>query len=319
MGYVQQVTVQVGDRVREASCWSRWTRATWRPSAPRRGRRAPKSRARSRKLDNGIAAAKANLDLAQSTFKRMEELAAQEIDLQPGVRRSLGAAESGAGRLRDGARAGARRLDAKIAQVGAGSAAPRKSCATTRRSPRPFAGVVTARSGGTGQPGSARRAAAHHRAGRRLPAGGGGGGIASWPSVQAGPAGRGHAGSAGPQLNGARLRDRARGGRGLAHLHREDRPAGASRSCAPACSAAPSSRWAHSKVLAGPAGRRGGARPTAVGVRGGRRRGAHPPGHHRRAQRRRGGSALRAERGREGGRAGAGRACSDGAQVEVRQ
>ena len=48
------------------------------PTLRRAEAAAPKSKARSRKLENATAAAKANLDLAQATFNRMEELAAKK-------------------------------------------------------------------------------------------------------------------------------------------------------------------------------------------------------------------------------------------------
>jgi len=85
-GYVQQVSVQVGDHVREGQPLITLDARDLDVSL----RRAEAGRAEVDsaipELENAMAAAKANLDLAQATFKRMEELAAkksisnQEID-----------------------------------------------------------------------------------------------------------------------------------------------------------------------------------------------------------------------------------------------
>src|SRR5208283_5451755 len=67
--------------------------------------------------DNGVAGAKANLDLAQSTFKRMEELASkksisnQEFDEASARLKAAQAAY-------DMARGRRSQLDSKLAQVG---------------------------------------------------------------------------------------------------------------------------------------------------------------------------------------------------------
>jgi RND family efflux transporter MFP subunit len=78
MGYVQQVSVQVGDRVRQGQALITLDARDLDVSL----RRAEAGRAEVEsaipELENATAAAKANLDLAQSTFKRMEELAAKK-------------------------------------------------------------------------------------------------------------------------------------------------------------------------------------------------------------------------------------------------
>jgi len=77
-GYVQQVNVQVGDHVREGQPLISLEVRDLDVSV----RRAEASRAEVEsaisELENATAAAKANLDLAQATFKRMEELAAKK-------------------------------------------------------------------------------------------------------------------------------------------------------------------------------------------------------------------------------------------------
>jgi RND family efflux transporter MFP subunit len=78
MGYVQQVSVQVGDHVREGQPLITLEVRDLDVSL----RRAEAGRAEVEsaipELENATAAAKANLDLAQATFNRMEELAAKK-------------------------------------------------------------------------------------------------------------------------------------------------------------------------------------------------------------------------------------------------
>jgi membrane fusion protein, multidrug efflux system len=78
MGYVQQVSAQVGDHVREGQALITLDARDLDANL----RRAEAGRAEVEsaipELENATAAAKANLDLAQSTFKRMEELAAKK-------------------------------------------------------------------------------------------------------------------------------------------------------------------------------------------------------------------------------------------------
>jgi RND family efflux transporter MFP subunit len=78
MGYVQQVSARVGDHVREGQTLI----ALDARDLDANLRRAEAGRAEVEsaipELENAAAAAKANLDLAQTTFKRMEELAAKK-------------------------------------------------------------------------------------------------------------------------------------------------------------------------------------------------------------------------------------------------
>ena len=78
MGYVQQVSAQAGDHVREGQTLITLDARDLDVSL----RRAEAGRAEVEsaipELENATAAAKANLDLAQTTFKRMEELAAKK-------------------------------------------------------------------------------------------------------------------------------------------------------------------------------------------------------------------------------------------------
>ena len=78
MGYVQQVSAQVGDHVREGQALITLDARDLDANL----RRAEAGRAEVEsavpELENATAAAKANLDLAQTTFKRMEELAGKK-------------------------------------------------------------------------------------------------------------------------------------------------------------------------------------------------------------------------------------------------
>jgi len=143
MDYVQQVNAQVGDRVREGQILV--TLDARDLEAGVRGAEAGRAEVESAiaEAENGVAAAKANLDLAQTTFKRMEDLAAkrsisdQEFD-EASAR--LKAAQAN----HEMARAKRAQLDSKLAQdeQGLRSAAIMRDYA---RITAPFAGVVTAR------------------------------------------------------------------------------------------------------------------------------------------------------------------------------
>ena len=78
MGYVQQVNAQVGDHVRQGQALITLDARDLDVSL----RRAEAGRAEVEsaipELENATAAAKANLDLAQTTFQRMQELAAKK-------------------------------------------------------------------------------------------------------------------------------------------------------------------------------------------------------------------------------------------------
>ena len=172
--------------------------------------------------DNGVAGAKANLDLAQSTFKRMEELASkksisnQEFDESSARLKSAQAAY-------EMARSKRAQLDSKRAQVRAGN--PRRQyharlCADLGAVFRGGDGEIR----GAGKPGRSRRSPSHHGAGRRLSAGGIRGRIPA--SVREDRADRrGRPGIVGPPVSRAGVGNRAGGGCGLARLHREDRSA----------------------------------------------------------------------------------------------
>src|SRR5690348_14239888 len=78
MGYVQQVSVQVGDRVREGQPLVTLDARDLEANL----RRAEAGRAEAvsaqPEVENGIAAAKANYELAQATFRRIDDLASKK-------------------------------------------------------------------------------------------------------------------------------------------------------------------------------------------------------------------------------------------------
>jgi RND family efflux transporter MFP subunit len=144
MGYVQQVAVQAGDRVREGQLLVRVDARDLDANL----RRAEAGRAEAvsalPEVENGIAAAKANYELAQATFRRIDQLASkksvsnQEFD-EASAR--LIAAQAGY----EMARARREQLQSRIAQAEQEQRAARiqRDYATIAA---PFAGVVTARS-----------------------------------------------------------------------------------------------------------------------------------------------------------------------------
>ena len=78
MAYVRQVAVQVGDRVREGQLLVTLDSQDLDTNVRRAEAADAEVVSAIPEADNGVAGAKANLDLAQSTFKRMEELAAKK-------------------------------------------------------------------------------------------------------------------------------------------------------------------------------------------------------------------------------------------------
>ncbi len=144
MAYVRQVAVQAGDRVREGQ--ELVTLDGQDLDANLRRAEAAEAEVRNSisEAENGIAASRANLDLAQSTFKRMEELAAkksisnQEFDEASARLKSAQASY-------DMARARRTQIDSKLAQVQQEIRSARIMRDYTRIA-APFSGVVTAKS-----------------------------------------------------------------------------------------------------------------------------------------------------------------------------
>jgi len=144
MAYVQQVAAQVGDRVRQGQLLVTLDSQELDTNVRRAEAGEAEVRAAIPEADNGVAAAKANLDLARSTFGRIEELMSkksisnQEFD-------EASARQKAAQATYDMARARRTQLDSKLAEVeqeirGA------KIMLDYARIAAPFDGVVTAKS-----------------------------------------------------------------------------------------------------------------------------------------------------------------------------
>ncbi len=144
MGYVQQVSVQVGDRVKQGQLLITIDSSDLEPNVRRAEAGRTEAQSAVPEADSAVAAAKANLDLAQTTFKRMEDLASknsisrQEFDE---VSARLKAAQANY----DMARARRTQLDSRLAQAEqeVRSASVMRDYA---RIAAPFAGVITAKS-----------------------------------------------------------------------------------------------------------------------------------------------------------------------------
>jgi RND family efflux transporter MFP subunit len=78
MGYVQQVSVQVGDHVREGQLLITLDARDLDAGVRRAEAGRVEAQSALPELENATVAAKANLDLAQATYKRMEELAGKK-------------------------------------------------------------------------------------------------------------------------------------------------------------------------------------------------------------------------------------------------
>lgn len=144
MSYVQQVAVSVGDRVREGQTLVTLDARDLETNV----RRAEAARAEAQsavpEADHAIAGARANLELAQATFRRIDGLAAkksvsaQELD-------EATARLKGAQAAHESARAKRAQLDARLAQVDQEI----RSATIVRDYARivaPFDGIVTAKS-----------------------------------------------------------------------------------------------------------------------------------------------------------------------------
>ncbi len=149
MAYVREISVQVGDRVRQGQLLITLDAQDLESNVRRAEAADAEVQSAIPEADNGVAGAKANLDLAQSTFKRMEELASrksisnQEFDEASARLKSAQASW-------EMARAKRTQLDSKRAQV----QQEIRSATIMRdysRIAAPFSGVVTTK---TAEPGT---------------------------------------------------------------------------------------------------------------------------------------------------------------------
>ena len=144
MAYVHQVAVQVGNRVRDGQLLITLQSQDLDANVHRAEAGEAEVLSAIPEADNAVRGAQANLDLAQSTFKRMEVLASkksisnQEFD-EASARLKSAQAEYGM------ARAKRSQLDSKLAQVRQDIRAATIMRDYTRIA-APFSGVVTAKS-----------------------------------------------------------------------------------------------------------------------------------------------------------------------------
>ena len=144
MGYVDQVNVRAGDRVRAGQLLVTLDARDLEANLRRAEAGCAEAQSALPEVENGIAAAKANLDLAQTTFRRIEDLqqkksiSNQEFD-EASAR--LKAAQAGY----EMATARRAQVQSKIAQAEQEERAARITLAYASIA-APFAGVVTAKS-----------------------------------------------------------------------------------------------------------------------------------------------------------------------------
>ena len=144
MAYVREVAVQVGDRVREGQLLVTLESNDFDTNVRRAEAAEAEVRSAVPEAENAVAGAKANRDLAESTFRRMEELASkrsisnQEFDEASARLKSARAAY-------EIARAKRAQLDFKLAEV-AQEIRAAKILRDYTRIDAPFSGTVTAKS-----------------------------------------------------------------------------------------------------------------------------------------------------------------------------
>jgi RND family efflux transporter MFP subunit len=144
MAYVRQVAAQVGDRVQGGQLLITLDSQDLDANVRRAEAADAEVVSAIPEADNGMAGAKANLDLAQSTFKRMEELASKK-SISPHEFDEASAHLKSAQAAYEMARAKRTQLDSKRAQVQQEIRSAGIMRDYTRIS-APFSGVVTARS-----------------------------------------------------------------------------------------------------------------------------------------------------------------------------
>lgn len=149
MGYIREIKPQPGDHVNEGQVLAIIDSRDLESGVLQAKAAEQEARNAIPEADNGVAAAKAQLDLARITFKRMEDLfqkksiSNQEYDESQARLRTAEAMYQGAVAKRS-------QLDAKIAQTrqGVESAGVMRSYAEVRA---PFAGIVTEKRAEAGQ------------------------------------------------------------------------------------------------------------------------------------------------------------------------
>lgn len=144
MAYVQHVAVQAGDRVKAGQELIDLDAQDLEVNIHRAEAAKAEILDAFAEADNAVAAAKANLDFAQSTFKRIEELASKK-SISPQEFDESSARLQAARGAYEMARAKRRQLDSRLEQVQQEIRAARIQREYARIS-APFSGVVTAKS-----------------------------------------------------------------------------------------------------------------------------------------------------------------------------
>jgi len=141
MGYARQVTFQTGDRVREGQLLAELDSRDFDAQLQQAEAAEREAKEALQEVDGAIAAAKANLDLAQATFRRMQDLfekksvSNQEFD-------EAGARLKSAQAAHEMALARRRQVAARMSQAAAAVESARLMRGYTRIT-APFDGVVT--------------------------------------------------------------------------------------------------------------------------------------------------------------------------------
>ncbi len=144
MGYVREVQVQTGDRVRAGQLLVSLDARDLDTGSRRAAAARDEVRDAIPEADSAVAAARANLDLDQATFRRMQELF-EKKSISDHEFDEVSAKVKASQAAYDMARARRRQLDAKLAQAGEEVQAAEISRGYAQIS-APFSGVVTVRS-----------------------------------------------------------------------------------------------------------------------------------------------------------------------------
>ena len=144
MAYVQQVSIAIGDRVRAGQTLVSLDSRDLDSNVRRAEAAGAEAQSAIPEADSGIAAATASLDLAQATFRRIDDLASKQ-SVSPQELDEATAHLKGAQAAHEAARAKRAQLDFRLAQIDQEI----RSASITRDYARiraPFDGIVTAKS-----------------------------------------------------------------------------------------------------------------------------------------------------------------------------
>ncbi len=144
MGYVQQVSVQAGDRVRAGQLLVTIDSRDLETAVRRAEAAHAEAQSAVPEAENAIAAARASLDLAQVTFRRIQDLASKNSATSQELDEATARVKAAQAQF-EIARAKRAQLDSRLAQAEQEQRSARVTLDYAAIS-APFAGVVTARS-----------------------------------------------------------------------------------------------------------------------------------------------------------------------------